>query len=123
MLEPGDVVLTKVQYTDTFEVKRRPAVVLFEEMNNVVIAGVTSNLNMAGNSHKLAHPSSSLTMRMDGVPLTKEEGAVKESVIKLNYIFTVSNQMVEKVLFKLSEEKKMKVFEGLDKRLVGLKAK
>ncbi len=103
MLEPGDVILTKVQYTDTFEVKKRPAVVLFEDMNNVVIAGVTSNLDM------------------DGVPLTKEEGALKESVIKLNYIFTVSNQMVEKVLFKLSRDKKMKVFEELNKELSGLK--
>ncbi len=105
MLEPGDVVLTKVQYTDTFEIKKRPAVVLFEEMNNVVIAGVTSNLNM------------------EGVPLTKEEGAVKESVIKLNYIFTVSNHMVEKVLFKLSEEKKRKVYEELNRKLSGLKIK
>ena len=103
MLEPGDVILTKVQYTDTFEVKKRPAVVLFEEMNNVVIAGVTSNLDM------------------DGVPLNKEEGALKDSVIKLNYIFTVSNQMVEKVLFKLTRDKKMKVFEELNKKLSGLK--
>jgi len=103
MLEPGDVILTKVQYTDTFEVKKRPAVVLFEEMNNVVIAGVTSNLDM------------------EGVPLTKEEGALKDSVIKLNYIFTVSNQMVEKVLFKLTRDKKMKVFEELNKKLSGLK--
>jgi len=102
MLEPGDVILTKVQYTDTFEVKKRPAVVLFEEMNNVVIAGVTSNLDM------------------EGVPLTKEEGALKDSVIKLNYIFTVSNQMVEKVLFKLTRDKKMKVFEELNKKLSGL---
>ncbi|MBI4176241.1 MAG: hypothetical protein HY518_03485 [Candidatus Aenigmarchaeota archaeon] len=31
MLNPGDVVLAKVQYTDTFEVKRRPAV----EMNYI----------------------------------------------------------------------------------------
>lgn len=103
MLEPGDVILTKVQYTDTFEVKKRPAVVLFEEMNNVVIAGVTSNLDM------------------EGVPLTKEEGALKDSVIKLNYIFTVSNQMIEKVLFKLTRDKKMKVFEELNKKLSGLK--
>jgi len=102
MLEPGDVILTKVQYTDTFEVKKRPAVVLFEEMNNVVIAGVTSNLDM------------------EGVPLTKEEGALKDSVIKLNYIFTVSNQMVEKVLFTLTRDKKMKVFEELNKKLSGL---
>ncbi len=103
MLESGDVILTKVQYTDTFEVKRRPAVVLFEEMNNVVIAGITSNL------------------KMEGVPLTKEEGALKESVIKLNYIFTVSNQMVEKVLFKLNENKKMIMFEELNKKLSDLK--
>lgn len=103
MLEPGDVVLTKVQYTDTFEIKRRPALVLFEEMNNVVIAGITSNL------------------KMDGVPLSKEEGAIKESVIKLNYIFTVSTLMVEKVLFKLNKEKKMKVYEGLNDKLSGLK--
>ena len=103
MLEPGDIILTKVQFTDTFEIKRRPALVLFEEMNNVVIAGITSNL------------------KMDGVPLSKEEGAIKESVIKLNYIFTVSTLMVEKVLFKLNKEKKMKVYEELDKKLFGLK--
>ncbi len=103
MLEPGDIILTKVQFTDTFETKKRPALVLFEEMNNVVIAGITSNL------------------KMDGVPLSKEEGAIKESVIKLNYIFTVSTLMVEKVLFKLNKEKRMKVYEELDKKLFGLK--
>lgn len=103
MLEPGDIILTKVQYTDTFEIKRRPALVLFEEMNNVVIAGITSNL------------------KMDGVPLSKEEGAIKESVIKLNYIFTVSTLMVEKVLFKLNKEKKKKVYEGLNDKLSDLK--
>ncbi len=102
MLEPGDIILTKVQFTDTFEIKKRPALVLFEEMNNVVIAGITSNL------------------KMDGIPLSKEEGALKESVIKLNYIFTVSNLMVEKVLFKLNKEKKAKVYEELKKKLSGL---
>ncbi len=103
MLESGDVVLTKVQFTDTFEIKRRPAVVLFEEMNNVVIAGITSNLNMVG------------------IPLSKEDGAIKESVIKLNYIFTVSNQMVERVLFKLNQDKKEKIFEEMNKKLRSLK--
>ncbi len=103
MLEPGDIILTKVQYTDTFEIKRRPALVLFEEMNNVVIAGITSNLNMSG------------------VPLSKEEGAVKDCIIKLNYIFTVSTSMVEKVLFKLNKEKKMKVYQELNHKLSDLK--
>ena len=104
MPEPGDVVLAKVQFTDTFEVKSRPAVVLFEEFDNVVVAGITSNINMKG------------------IPLTKKDGAVKESVIKLNYLFTISNVMIEKILFKLSKEKKKKVFDELVKKLNGLES-
>ena len=43
MYRPGDVVLAKVQFTDTFEIKTRPALVLFEEYGNIVVAGITSN--------------------------------------------------------------------------------
>jgi len=102
MLKAGDVVLTNVQFTDTFDVKKRPALVLFEEMDNVVVAGITSNLEMKG------------------IPLTKKEGAVKDSIIKLNYIFTISKSMIEKVLFSLSSEKKKKVFNDLIEKLKGL---
>ena len=52
---------------------------------------------------------------MDGIPLTIEEGAVKESIIKLNYIFTISTFMVEKVLFHLSQEKSEIVYNELVK--------
>jgi len=103
MLKAGDVVLTNVQFTDTFETKKRPALVLFEEFNNVVVAGITSNLEMKG------------------ISLTKEEGAIKNSVIKLNYIFTVSEIMVEKKLFSLSEEKKKKIYISLKEKLNELK--
>ena len=99
MLSFGHIVLTRAQFTDTFEIKLRPAVVLFEEHGNVVCAGITSNLNMKG------------------IPLTKKEGAVKESVIKLNYLFTVSEKMVEKVLFSLSREKKSILKEEFIRRL------
>ncbi len=104
MFKSGDVILAKVQFTDTFEVKIRPAVVLFEEFNNIIAAGITSNL------------------KMKGIPLTKKEGAVKESVIKLNYIFTISSSMVEKKLFHLNSEKKKKIFEELSKKLSQLKS-
>jgi mRNA interferase MazF len=104
MLEAGDVIIASVQFTDTNEVKSRPAVVLFEELGNVVIAGITTNL------------------RMKGIPLTKSEGALKESVIKLNYIFTISNEMVSKVIFHLCKEKKQLIFDELCKRLDALKA-
>ena len=103
MLKSGDVILAQIQFTDTFEIKKRPAVVLFEEFNNIVVAGITSNLNMKG------------------IPLTRKEGAIKESIIKLNYIFTVSELMVEKVLFHLTREKKENVFRELTNKLSKLK--
>ena len=92
MPKAGDLIVATVQFMDTGDVKTRPAVVLFEELGNIVIAGVTSNL------------------RMKGIPLTKSEGAIKDSVIKLNYIFTISNEMVSKVILHLSKEKKRLIF-------------
>ena len=104
MLKAGDVIVASVQFTDTAEVKIRPAVVLYEELGNVVIAGITSNL------------------KMKGIPLSKSEGAVKDSVIKLNYIFTISDEMVSRVVFHLSKQKKRLIFDELSKRLDGLRA-
>jgi len=68
MYKSGDVLLAKVQFTDTFEIKTQHVLVLFEELDNIVVAGITSNLEMKG------------------IPLTVKEGAVKESIIKL-YIY------------------------------------
>ena len=95
----GDVVLTKVQFADTFETKIRPALVLFEEYDNITVAGITSNLEM------------------EGIKLSKKDGATKESIIKLNYIFTVSNNMISKMLFHLGKEKKKEVFDKLTGKL------
>ncbi len=103
MLNSGDVVLAQVQFTDTFEVKTRPAVILFEEFGNVVVAGITSN------------PA------MKGIPLTKKEGAAKDSVIKTNYIFTISEAAIKKRLFTLSKEKKIMLYNELLKGLSGLR--
>lgn len=99
MPKSGDVVLAKVQFTDTFEVKTRPALVLFEEYDNIIVAGITSNVEMKG------------------IPLTRKEGAVKESVIKTNYIFTISKIMIEKTLFQLTRPKKQIVFNELVRKL------
>ena len=100
MHEFGEVVLSEVQFTDTFETKIRPALVLFEEFGNVVVMGITSNLEM------------------EGVKLTKKEGAISESVIKINYIFTISEKMIKKLLFKLSKEKKKVILNEIVKRLI-----
>lgn len=99
MLKSGEIILAQIQFSDTFEIKKRPALVLYEEFNNIVVAGITSNLNM------------------DGVLLSKKDGAIKKSVIKLNYVFTISKNMVYKKLFLLSEQKKYEVYIGLRSRL------
>ncbi|MDD4352976.1 MAG: type II toxin-antitoxin system PemK/MazF family toxin [Candidatus Nanoarchaeia archaeon] len=103
MLKSGDVVLVNLQFTDTFEIKKRPAVILFEELGNFVVAGITSNTEM------------------EGILLTKKDGAIKDSIIKLNYIFTISKAMIEKHLFSLNEEKKTVVFNELIKKINQLK--
>ena len=102
-LKAGDVILVKVQFTDTFEIKARPALVLFEEFNNVVVACITSNTEM------------------QGISITKEEGAVKDSIIKLNYIFTISRAMISKNLFSLNKKKKEEIYNELTRKLESLK--
>ncbi|MEK6941639.1 MAG: type II toxin-antitoxin system PemK/MazF family toxin [archaeon] len=104
MLESGTVVLAQVQFADSFEVKKRPAVVLFQEFGNMVVAGITSNLEMKG------------------IPLGKKDGAVKDSIIKTNYIFTITEKAITKTLFLLSKEKKKEVYEELLKKLEKLKS-
>ena len=99
MPKPGDVILAHVQFTDTFEVKKRPALVLFSEYGNVVVAGITSNSGMKG------------------IALTKKEGAMHDSVIKLNYIFTISEKMIIKNLFSVSSEKRKIIKHELTKKL------
>ncbi len=101
MFKSGDILLAEVQFTDMPETKTRPCVVLFEEFGNVIVAGITSNTDM------------------QGISLSKKEGAIKDSVIKLNYIFTISPQAIQKVLFSLSAEKKRIVFTELVKRING----
>ena len=103
MLKSGDVVLAQVQFTDSFEVKIRPAVVLFEEMGNVVIAGITSNT------------------KMKGISLTKKDGAIKDSVIKTNYIFTVSDAAIKKKLFELGKNKRSELYKDMENRISGLR--
>lgn len=95
----GDVVLVEVPFTDSAHVKLRPALVLFEELDNVIVAGITSNQSM------------------QGILITKDEGLVTDSIIKINYIFTVSKHKIKNLLVSLSEEKKELVRKEVRKRL------
>lgn len=103
MLRAGDVIIARVQFTDSNESKIRPALVLFEESGNIVIAGITTNL------------------QMKGIPISVKEGASQESVLKLNYIFTITRESILKTVFHLGTEKRHLVFDELTKRLNELK--
>jgi hypothetical protein len=95
----GDVVFAEARFIDSYESKMRPAFVLFEIHNNVVLAAITTNLDM------------------DGVPLMKQEGAAEDSMIKTNYIFTVDHEDIVKRFFTASESKKAEVCADLMKRM------
>ena len=103
MFKPGDVIITRMQYVDEGGSKIRPALVLFEELGNIVIAGITTN------------------MQMKGIHISTKEGAAQDSIIKLNYIFTITNEAILKIVFRLSAEKKRLVLDELSKRLNGFK--
>ena len=101
---PGDIIIARVRFADDQGSKIRPALVLFEEPGNVVIAGVTTNL------------------RMKGMPISKSEGAAQDSVIKLNYIFTITNDVVLKTVFHLCSEKKRMVLKELIENFEALRS-
>ncbi len=102
MHRSGDVILTRMQFVDNNESKIRPALILFEDLGNIVIAGITTNL------------------QMKGIPLSKKDGAAQESLIKLNYIFTITDEAVIKNLFQLNAEKRKLIFNELNKYLTKL---
>ncbi len=59
---------------------------------------------------------------MKGIRIYTKEGAAQDSIIKLNYIFTITDEAILKTVFHLSTEKKRLVLDELEERLKGLKA-
>ena len=101
-VESGEVILANIAFADLSGIKKRPAVVLFEELGNVVVVGITSNL------------------KMKGIPLTEKEGAIKDSIIKTNYVFTIGKELIEKKLFLLSNKKKKILYDNLECKIARL---
>jgi mRNA-degrading endonuclease toxin of MazEF toxin-antitoxin module len=102
LYKAGDVVLVPVQFSDSYQVKTRPAVLLYSTLGNIVVAGITSNT------------------LMKGIPLTKKEGMIKDSVIKTNYVFTIVPAIIKKKLLHLSNKKKKEVLHAMHQHLTQL---
>jgi mRNA interferase MazF len=99
MYNSGSVVIAQVQFTDTFEIKKRPVLILYKEYGNIIVAGITSNINMKG------------------ILLSKKDGIIKDSIIKTNYIFTISEKMIYKFLFNLNLNKRKQVYNEIISKL------
>ena len=95
MYNAGDIVVSYFPFADSEGLKVRPAVVLFKERDNIVLAGITSN------------PS------MKGIPLTKKEGVIVDSVIKTNYIYTTSEAFVKRKINELTSTKRKLLFDAM----------
>jgi mRNA interferase MazF len=99
MYDSGSIVIAQVQFTDTFEIKKRPVLILYKEYGNIIVVGITSNINMKG------------------ILLSKKDGIIKDSVIKTNYIFTISEKMIYKHLFNLNLNKRKQVYDEIVSKL------
>ena len=58
---------------------------------------------------------------MSGISILKSEAAAQDSVIKLNYIFTITNTAIIKTVFRLTLEKRNLVLDEFTKKLSVLK--
>ena len=105
VFKPGEVVLSYFPFVGSAEIKVRPAVVLFEQFGNIVVAGITSN------------------PKMKGIPLTQKEGLPVDSVIKTNYIFTIGESSITKRLMHLSPSKRGILYTALSSHLRPLQEK
>lgn len=103
MSKSGDVVIARIQFADSPGSKVRPALVLFEELGNIVVAGITTNTDMRG------------------VFISNKDGAAQDSIIKVNYLFTLSKEGIIKTVFHLGAEKRGLVYNELTKLLSHLK--
>ena len=101
MYSSGDVVAVTLKLGEGEE-KTRLALVLYEEFGNVVVAGITAN------------------PYAKGIPIYKKEGGVRDSTIKLNYVFTVSEDVLSRPFFRLKQEKRKMVLDQLLKLLSGM---
>ena len=102
----GDVVLVSFPFTDLTSTKRRPALVISPDAVNrmdedLILVAITSQLNPFPNSIQV-------------LPTECEDGALpKESMIKLNKMFTLTTALITKKLCCVNDQKLNQVLASL----------
>jgi mRNA interferase MazF len=83
----GDIVFVRFPYTDLSFTKPRPALVLHEEKDEVVLAYISSRVPIL--------PSDSDVLVLRKEPFFEATGLKRDSVIKLSVLTTLKNWFVE----------------------------
>ena len=99
-MKKRDVVLIKFPFTDLSGNKLRPALVLFESGNDLIVAFITSVLSVKFTGD---------------IPLVKSDknGLKKDSVLKLSKLATLSKELVAGRIGFFTEEEIKEVNRGL----------
>jgi len=95
-IEPGAVVLVNFPFTDLQSSKVRPALVLTQKRDDVIIVGIFSKVP--------AYLQDSWIIIDEGDPGFKQTGLKKLSVIKTEKIAVVHQSLIRKELGRLSPE-------------------
>jgi mRNA interferase MazF len=82
----GDIVFVRFSYTDLTLAKPRPALVLHEEKDEVVLAYISSKVPIV--------PSDTDVLVLRGVPSFDATGLKRDSVIKLSILATLKNWFI-----------------------------
>lgn len=99
--EFGEIVLASVSFPNGTGIKQRPVLILFQKRKNIIVTGITSNLSR------------------EGVLIKKEEGLDKDSIVRLDYIFTIDDSNIKKKLITISESKKKEICKKLEESICG----
>ena len=104
----GDIVLVPFPNSDLSTLKRRPALVLYEDPieNETTIAYISSHVPIV--------PASSDVLITRGTPSFDESGLKWNSVIKLNKIATIKTHFIAGLLGTADESLKAEVNKALD---------
>jgi mRNA interferase MazF len=108
-IEPGTVVLVNFPFTDLQSSKVRPALVLTQKRDDVIIVGIFSKVP--------AYLQDSWIIIDEGDPGFKQTGLKKASLIKTEKIAVVHRSLIRKELGRLSPELLQKVKQTLGRTL------
>ena len=100
-IEPGSVVLVNFPFTDLLSSKVRPAVVLTQKGDDVIIVGIFSKVP--------EYLQDSWVIIDEGDPGFKQTGLKKGSVIKTEKIVVLHQSLIRKELGRLSPKLMQKV--------------